>query len=67
MDTPSFSEVFKRDNRRCVYCCRDLASNFDAFMIAQLDHLIPAAKVGRLDDLENVVTACCVCIRSRPQ
>ena len=57
---PTFSEVFERDNRRCVYCGRDLMHDFDSFMITQMDHLTPTAHEGN-DDLENTVTACCVC------
>ncbi len=57
-----FKEIFKRDNGRCVYCCRDLMSDFEAFMIAEEDHLIPAA-AGGPDEPQNIVIACAVCNR----
>ena len=53
----TFRKVFTRDHRRCVYCCRDLAHDFDAFWSTQMDHLVP----GGGDDPENIVTACFVC------
>lgn len=55
-----FSDVFERDKRRCVYCGRDLMSDFDTFMLAQEDHLIPKSKGGPHES-ENIVTSCMVC------
>jgi len=60
--TKFFAEVFERDNRRCVYCGRDLMVNFETFMICEEDHLIPLSKGGE-DEEENIVTACAVCNR----
>jgi len=55
-----FSDVFERDKRRCVYCGRDLMLDFDTFMLAQEDHLIPKSK-GGLHESDNIVTSCMVC------
>ena len=55
-----FKEVFERDNRRCVYCCRDLMRDFEVFMIIVEDHLIPKS-AGGPDEPQNIVTACSVC------
>ena len=60
--TMHFAKVFERDNRRCVYCGRDLMIDFDTFMITEEDHLIPLSKNGPDSD-ENIVTACSVCNR----
>lgn len=57
-----FSKVFERDNRRCVYCGRDLMIDFETFMIAEEDHLIPSSKGGP-SDTNNIVIACAVCNR----
>ena len=54
---PFIPKVFERDNGRCVYCCRDLKHDFDAFWSTQMDHLVP----GGGGDTENIVTACFVC------
>jgi len=56
----TFTEVFQRDNRRCVYCGRDLMTDFESFMLSQEDHLIPR-RSGGSDDLDNLVIACFVC------
>jgi len=55
-----FAEVFERDNRRCVYCGRDLMVDFETFMIVEEDHLVPQSKDGP-HELANIVTACRVC------
>ena len=55
-----FSEVFQRDNHRCVYCGRDMMADFDSFMITQMDHLEPLSEDGE-DGPDNVVTTCAVC------
>jgi 5-methylcytosine-specific restriction endonuclease McrA len=60
--TRFFAEVFERDNRRCVYCGRDLMVDFDTFMIAEEDHLVPLSENGT-DEPSNIVTACAVCNR----
>ena len=58
--TRHFSHVFQRDQHRCVYCGRDLLIDFEAFMLAQEDHLVPKKKLGT-DTLENLVIACYPC------
>ena len=45
---------------RCAYCGRDLLVDFDAYMSAQLDHLVPKKEGGGNTD-ENKVPACSVC------
>ena len=60
--TECFSKAFQRSNCRCVYCGRDLLADFDAFMIAEEDHLVPKSKGGK-DEAENIVIACAVCNR----
>ena len=57
----SFSKIFERDNHRCVYCGRDLLHNYDAFALAQIDHLKPTSKGGSATDIMNTVMSCCVC------
>lgn len=60
MPTEHFSALFTRDNQRCVYCGRDLLADFDSFMLAQEDHLVPSAAKGS-SDIDNLVIACYVC------
>ena len=55
-----FSEVFRRDKHRCVYCGRDMLVDFETLMMIQEDHLVPRSK-GGLDEANNIVTACSVC------
>jgi len=55
-----FSPAFQQSGCRCVYCCRDLTADFDSFMLAEEDHLIPRGYPGA-DDPENIVIACRVC------
>ena len=57
-----FSKVFQRDNRRCVYCGRDMMVDFETFMMVEEDHLIPRS-AGGADDEDNIVTSCAVCNR----
>lgn len=45
---------------RCAYCGRDLLVDFDIYMSAHLDHLVPMTKGGDDSD-ENRVLACSVC------
>ena len=49
----TLKDVFRRDGYRCVYCCRDLLHDFDAFWLVQLDRLMPD---GSHYDKDNVVT-----------
>jgi 5-methylcytosine-specific restriction endonuclease McrA len=60
--TKYFKDAFIRSGYRCVYCCRDLVADFEAFMLAEEDHLVPLGK-GGADVQENVVVACAVCNR----
>jgi len=57
-----FDTVFERDNHRCVYCGKDMLSDFEIFMSAEEDHLIPSSKEGK-NDPSNIVTSCNVCNR----
>lgn len=58
--TKYFSDTFEQSNHRCVYCGRDLCVDFETFMIAHEDHLVPLSK-GGADSPENIVIACAVC------
>jgi len=58
-----FVQVFERDQGRCVFCGRDLKSDFDTFMMAEEDHLVPGSKSGYRRDMDNLVLACSVCNR----
>jgi hypothetical protein len=58
--TKLFSHAFEESGGRCVYCCRDLKADFDSFMLAEEEHLIPKGSPGS-DDPENIVIACRVC------
>ena len=58
--TKLFHNAFERSGGRCVYCCRDLKADFDSFMMAEEEHLIPRGSPGA-DDPENIVIACRVC------
>ena len=55
-----FNDVFERDNHRCVYCGRDLLADFESFLMAEEDHLVPQYKGGD-SSVENIVTACSTC------
>lgn len=57
-----FKVAFKQSGHRCVYCCRDLLVDFDTFMLAEEDHLVPIGKGGAATQ-DNVVIACAVCNR----
>ena len=64
MATPpksKFLQLFERDQGRCVYCGLDLKADFERFMMATEDHLVPGSKVGRSRDLDNLVLSCRVC------
>jgi len=57
-----FLQLFERDKGRCVYCGMDLTADYDRFMMATEDHLVPVSKkTGR--DLENLILSCMVCNR----
>lgn len=58
--TTLFHNAFEKSGGRCVYCCRDLKADFDSFMIAEEEHLIPSGRPGA-DDPRNIVIACRVC------
>jgi 5-methylcytosine-specific restriction endonuclease McrA len=55
-----FLQLFERDQGRCVYCGLDLRADYDRFMMATEDHLIPESKGGKRD-LENLILSCAVC------
>jgi 5-methylcytosine-specific restriction endonuclease McrA len=44
-----------------VYCGLDLKADYDRFMMATEDHLIPGSKGGKGRDLSNLVLSCRVC------
>lgn len=58
-----FVQLFERDKGRCVYCGMDLTADYDRFMMATEDHLIPASKGGKGRNLENLILSCMVCNR----
>ena len=58
-----FIQLFERDKGRCVYCGMDLTADYDRFMMATEDHLVPASKGGKRRDLENLILSCMVCNR----
>lgn len=60
--TKHFKQAFRDSGHRCVYCCRDLLADFDAFMLAEEDHLVPRGTAGP-DTPDNIVIACAVCNR----
>ena len=66
MKTPpksKFLQLFERDQGRCVYCGMDLKADYDRFMMATEDHLVPASKGGEGRNLENLILSCMVCNR----
>lgn len=56
-----FMQLFERDQGRCVYCGLDLKADYDRFMMATEDHLVPVSKGARDRDLANLVLSCRVC------
>jgi 5-methylcytosine-specific restriction endonuclease McrA len=58
-----FVQLFERDKGRCVYCGMDLTADYDRFMMATEDHLVPASKGGEGRNLENLILSCMVCNR----
>ena len=61
-----YREVYLKDRYRCVYCGRDMLSDFDSWMSLEIDHLIPVSKGGD-DSLDNRVATCHVCNRLKGQ
>jgi 5-methylcytosine-specific restriction endonuclease McrA len=58
-----FLQLFERDQGRCVYCGCDLKANYDCFMMATEDHLVPASKGGQGREMDNLILSCTVCNR----
>ena len=58
-----FLQLFERDQGRCVYCGLDLKADFDRFVMATEDHLVPQSRGGVGRDLENLILSCTVCNR----
>lgn len=58
-----FLQLFERDKGRCVYCGMDLTADYDRFMMATEDHLVPVSKGGIGRELENLILSCMVCNR----
>ena len=56
-----FLQLFERDQGRCVYCGLDLKADYDRFMMATEDHLVPDSKGGKGRDLANLILSCRVC------
>jgi hypothetical protein len=56
-----FLQLFKRDLGRCVYCGLDLKADYDRFMMATEDHLVPGSKSGCGRLLNNLVLSCRTC------
>lgn len=56
-----FLQLFERDLGRCVYCGLDLKADYDRFMMATEDHLVPGSKGTYARDLENLVLSCRTC------
>jgi len=56
-----FLQLFERDQGRCVYCGIDLKADFDRFMMATEDHLVPDSKGGKGRNLGNLILSCRVC------
>lgn len=55
-----FLQLFERDQGRCVYCGLDLKADYDRFMMATEDHLLPESKGGDRN-LSNLVLSCRTC------
>jgi 5-methylcytosine-specific restriction endonuclease McrA len=58
-----FVQLFERDMGRCVYCGMDLTADYDRFMMATEDHLVPVSKAGKGRNLDNLILSCMVCNR----
>ena len=58
-----FLLLFERDKGRCVYCGMDLKADYDRFMMATEDHLVPAQDGKKDRSLANLILSCTVCNR----
>ena len=58
-----FLQLFERDKGRCVYCGMDLTADYDRFMMATEDHLVPASKGEKGRNLDNLILSCMICNR----
>src|SRR5260221_11726314 len=58
-----FLQLFERDQGRCVYCGMDLKADYDRFMMATEDHLVPSSKGGKGRSLEKLILSYTVCNR----
>src|SRR5260221_6602987 len=58
-----FLQLFERDLGRCVYCGLDLKADYDRFMMATEDHLVPGSVKGYARDFSNLILSCGVCNR----
>ena len=58
-----FLQLFERDQGRCVYCGLDLKADYDRFMMATEDHLVPISRAGKGRELDNLILSCTVCNR----
>jgi 5-methylcytosine-specific restriction endonuclease McrA len=58
--TKHFTDAMDSSKYRCIYCGKDLLVDFETFMSAEEDHLIPISK-GGLDEKPNIVMACHLC------
>jgi CRISPR/Cas system Type II protein with McrA/HNH and RuvC-like nuclease domain len=56
-----FLQLFERDQGRCVYCGLDLKADYDRFMMATEDHLLPGSKGSYARELGNLVLSCRTC------
>jgi 5-methylcytosine-specific restriction endonuclease McrA len=56
-----FLQLFERDQGRCVYCGMDLKADYDRFMMATEDHLVPESKGGVGRELANLLLSCRIC------
>lgn len=55
-----FSKAFEESQHRCVFCGKDMLSDFDTFMTTVEDHLKPTS-IGGHDEQGNIVISCSVC------
>jgi len=56
-----FLQLFERDLGRCIYCGLDLKADYDRFMMATEDHLVPGSKGSYSRELANLVLSCRTC------
>ena len=62
------ADVLEQCGTACVYCGRELAEPYEAWLDLSVDHVVPAETIKRLgylsqwvDDLINLVTCCRAC------